>query len=153
MKNDDPLQKTLHQQGQDRANSPIEQNVEYESITPVIEEQFRVDKKTVETGLIRLSKQVTEHEETFTVPLIHEEIEVERVPINQLIESQPLAIRYEGETMIIPIIKEVAVIEKRLMLVEELRLIKRQHREQTTQSVNLRKEAVSVERINIDRSD
>jgi uncharacterized protein (TIGR02271 family) len=153
MKNDDALQKTLHQQGQDRANSPIEQNVEYESITPVIEEQFRVDKKTVETGLIRLSKQVTEHEETFTVPLIHEEIEVERVPINQLIESQPLAIRYEGETMIIPIIKEVAVIEKRLMLVEELRLIKRQHREQTTQSVNLRKEAVSIERINSDLSD
>lgn len=137
----------LHQPGQDLESRPTEQDV-----IPVIEEQFRVDKKVVETGTVRISKQVTEHEETVTVPLIHEEIQVERVAINEFIDSPPPAIRYEGETMIIPVIKEVAVVEKRLMLVEELHVIKRQNQKQETQAVNLRKEEVSIERINVGHS-
>jgi hypothetical protein len=37
---------------------------------------------------------------------------------------------YEGETMIVPVIEEVPVVEKRLKLTEELRITKRriQHR-------------------------
>ncbi|MBL1264058.1 YsnF/AvaK domain-containing protein [Candidatus Methylomicrobium oryzae] len=136
--------RTLHQQEQATEDCP--------AFLPVIEERLHIDKYTVETGTVRISKQVTAQQEILTVPLVREEIQVERVPINQLIDSLPPAIRYEGETMIIPIVAEVAVVEKRLMLVEELRLIKRQHQKRTTESINLRKEAVSVEWIDIGRS-
>jgi hypothetical protein len=36
----------------------------------------------------------------------------------------PAASRYEGDVMIIPVLKEVAVIEKRLMLVEKYTFLK-----------------------------
>jgi uncharacterized protein (TIGR02271 family) len=122
-------------------------------VIPVIEEQLRIDKRVVETGKIRISKRVTEHEETVAVPLMHEEIQVERVAINQFIDSPPPSVRYEGDTMVIPVTMEVAVVEKRLMLVEELHVTKRQNQKQEPQSVNLSKETVSVERLNIDRPD
>ncbi|WP_027158801.1 YsnF/AvaK domain-containing protein [Methylobacter luteus] len=142
-----------HQPGQGLENRPTELDAGHATVIPVIEERLRVDKKTVETGAVRISKQVTEHEETVTVPLAYEEIQVERVAINRLVDSPLPSIRYEGETMIIPVIKEVAVVEKRLMLVEELHVIKRQNQKQETHAVNLRAETVSVEHININRSD
>jgi stress response protein YsnF len=96
---------------------------------------------------------VTEREETVAVPVVYEEIQVERVAINRFVDSPPPSVRYEGETMVIPVIKEVAVVEKRLMLVEELHVIKRQKQRQETRTVNLREETVSVERVDINRSD
>jgi uncharacterized protein (TIGR02271 family) len=122
-------------------------------VIPVIEEQLRIGKRVVQTGKIRISKRVTEREETVAVPLMHEEIQVERIAINQFIDSPPPSIRYEGDTMVIPVTREVAVVEKRLMLVEELHVTKRQNQKQETQSVNLSKETVNVERLNIDRPD
>lgn len=142
-----------HQPGQGFGSRPTAQAVDCAHVIPVIEEQIHVDKKRVETGVVRISKQVTEHEETLTVPLVYEETQVERVAINQFVESPPPSIRYEGETMIIPVIKEVAVVEKRLMLVEELHITKRQNQKEETQSVIVRKETINVERINIGRSD
>lgn len=144
--NDDAVQHAKHQPGNRR-------DIKHAAVIPVIEEQFRVDKKRVKTGTVRISKHVTEREETVSVPLVHEDIQVERVAINQFIDAPPPAIRYEGDTMIIPVIQEVAVVEKRLMLVEELHVIKRQSPRQETQTVNLRKEEVSVEQTNAGRSD
>lgn len=122
-------------------------------VVPVIEERLRVEKRLEETGTVRISKQVTEYEQPVTIALLKEEIHVERVAINQLIDSPPPALRYEGETMIIPVLKEVAVVEKRLMLVEELHIVKRQNQMQETQQVKLRKEDVKVERTNAGYSD
>jgi stress response protein YsnF len=49
--------------------------------------------------------------------------------------------------MIIPVLREVIVVEKRLLLVEELRVTKHQVLKQETQQVTLRKEEVNVERV------
>lgn len=129
------------------------ENLPEMDVIPVIEERLRVEKRLEETGTVRISKQVTEYEQPVTIALLKEEIRVERVAINQLIDSPPPALRYEGETMIIPVLKEVAVVEKRLMLVEELHIVKRQNQMQETQQVKLRKEDVKVERTNADYSD
>jgi stress response protein YsnF len=48
--------------------------------------------------------------------------------------------------MIVPILEEVVVVQKRLRLVEELRITKRQEHTQVSQPVILRKEEVTVER-------
>lgn len=113
---------------------------------PVIEEKIKIDKKVVETGKVRISKRVHEEEETVEVPESKEEVDVERVLINQYVDTPPPAVRHEGDTMIIPVLKEVTVVEKRLLLVEEVRVTKRKIKSASSHTVNLRKEEVIVTR-------
>jgi uncharacterized protein (TIGR02271 family) len=113
---------------------------------PLIEEQVRISKELVESGKVRISKKVTEHEESVNMHLMHEKTHIERVPVNKYVETAPPPVRYEGETMIIPVLKEVLVTEKRLMLVEELRVTKQQIETEENQKVTLRKEEIDIER-------
>jgi uncharacterized protein (TIGR02271 family) len=129
-------------------NLPSDQPEKLDDVIPVVEEQLRIDKQMRSTGTVRVAKQVTEHEHSVTISLFDEEIRVERVGINQWLDSPPPVLRYEGETIIIPVIKEVAVVEKRLMLVEELHVVKRRNQKQETRQVTLKKEEVTVERTN-----
>ena len=116
-------------------------------VIPVIEERLKIDVYPVESGKVRISKEVHEEEVTVDVEALHEEVEVERIPLNQYVETPPPAVRYEGDTMIISVIREVAVVQKRLVLVEELRVKKRQVQTTTPDQVTLRKEEVKVERL------
>ena len=75
-----------------------------------------------------------------------EEVEIERVPINRPVEG-PVPIRYEGDTMIVPLLEEVVVVEKRLILKEELHVRKRHTTAPKPQKVVLRSEQVEVERL------
>lgn len=116
-----------------------------ETIT-VIEEKYSVEKKLVETGKVRIAKTVHEHETDVTIPLMHEEFDIERVPVNQYMPTQPPPVRYEGDVMIIPVIREVMVVEKRYELLEEVRITKRKVETQETQKVTLLKEEIHIER-------
>lgn len=113
---------------------------------PVLEEHLNVSKKVIETARVHLSKTVHESIESFEIPLKEEELVVTRVPKNELIDTEQVASRYEGDVMIIPIVKEVVVIEKRLMLVEEIHVSKKQTERTETREVSVRKEEVIVTR-------
>jgi uncharacterized protein (TIGR02271 family) len=115
-------------------------------VAPVIEETLDVHTTSVETGRVRLRKVVHEREETVDPPLLHEEVVVERVPINRIIEG-PVSVRSEGDTLIIPLVEEVLVVEKRLLLKEEVRITKRRVETHAPQRVTLRREEAVVERI------
>ena len=65
-------------------------------------------------------------------PSMQEDIQIERVPVNRWL-SEPASVRYEGDIMIIPVMEEVPVVEKRLRLKEELRVTKRQITTQRTE--------------------
>ena len=114
---------------------------------PVIEEQMLVEKQVIETGRLRVSKTVLEEEQTVDVPLTSETFNVERVSINQYVDTPP-AVRYDGDTTVFPVLKEVLVTEKRLLLVEEVHVTKRQTTRNDTQRVMLRREEVTVQRVN-----
>ncbi|ARS34811.1 YsnF/AvaK domain-containing protein [Pontibacter actiniarum] len=115
---------------------------------PVVEEELRVGKKEVETGRVRISKDVHEEQVEVDVPLTHEEIDVVRVAINQHVDTPPPPVRYEGDKMIIPVLKEEVVVQKRLVLVEELHVTRKQVQTHEKQQVTLRKEEVNVDRVN-----
>lgn len=123
---------------------PLDNEVDY---IPVVEEQVRINKKTVETGSVHVYKDVHEEEVTVDVPTIHEEVNVERVKINEYVDSAPPSVRYEGDVMIIPVLHEELVLVKRLKLVEELRVTKRKIETHEAQHVTLRKEEVNVNRV------
>ena len=126
---------------------PVDRNASKKMTIPVIEEQVQIDKKVVESGSVRITKVVSEQEVPVDIPLIQEEHDIQRIPINQYVETLPPPIRYEGDTMIIPVVREVLVVEKRLLLVEELHVTKSQVQKQETQYITLRKEEVIVERL------
>lgn len=115
-------------------------------VVPAIEEELDVRKRKVGTGGVRVTKKVYEREELVDQPLLAQEVDVERVPINRLVESS-VPIRYEGDTMIVPVLEEVLVVEKRLMLKEELRITKRQSETHQPQRVILRREEAIVEHL------
>ncbi len=115
-------------------------------VFPVIEEQAFVDKRVIETGKVRISKQISEREELIDVPLFREEVTVERVPVNQYVD-QPPQVRHEGDVMIIPVVQEQLVMQRRLVLVEELRVRKQVVESHQPQTVILRREDVDIRRI------
>lgn len=115
-------------------------------VLPVVQEEIHVDKRVVESGGIRIHKLVREREEVIETRLEAEEVEVHTVPVNRIIEK-PIDVRLEGETMIIPVLEEVLVVEKRLMLKEEIHVTRKRRVTEEPQTVVLRGEEVVVERI------
>ena len=115
-------------------------------VVPVVQEELQVGRQKTETGRVRITKSVQERDVLVQQASMHEEIEVERVSVNRFI-AEPASIRYEGDTMIIPVMEEVPVIETRLRLKEELRVTKRQITTPRSELVRLRTEEVHVERV------
>jgi uncharacterized protein (TIGR02271 family) len=129
-------------------------NAEKDSVSiPVIEEKLKIEKEIVVTGKVRITKKVDEHEELINIPLAQEEIVVEHIPLNKYIDTQPEPVRYEGETMIIPVIKEVLIVEKRILLVEEIRITKRINQTNESQQIMLRKEEINIEHSTINNKN
>ncbi|HHX64590.1 MAG TPA: DUF2382 domain-containing protein [Chloroflexi bacterium] len=110
-------------------------------------EEVEVDRRRVETGRVRLTKKVHEREEVVDEPVLREEVHIERVPVGKMVKEGPVSSYYDGNTLVIPVVKEVLVVEKRLMVEEELRVTKKKIRERSPQHVTLRSEEVVVERI------
>ncbi|HVF86342.1 MAG TPA: YsnF/AvaK domain-containing protein [Pyrinomonadaceae bacterium] len=115
-------------------------------VVPIIEEELSVEKREVETGRVRITKTVRERQEVVDEPLLQEEANIRRVAINRIVDG-PVPVRYEGDTMIVPLLEEVIVTEKRLMLKEELHISVRQSEGRNPQSVTLRSEEAIIERL------
>jgi uncharacterized protein (TIGR02271 family) len=136
---------TAEQAAQENFSAELETD-DRKLVFPVIEEQAFVDKRVIETGKVRISKQISEREELIDVPLFREEVTVERVPVNQYV-NQPPQIRHEGDVMIIPVVQEQLVMQRRLVLVEELRVRKQVVETHQPQTVVLRREDVDIRRV------
>lgn len=114
-----------------------------QKVLPVIEEQLDVSKVTVETGAVRVRKIVHEESRTVDMPLTHEEVSITRVPVNRIVEDK-FHSRQEGDTLVIPVFKEV--VTRHLVLLEEVRITTRRHVEQEAQQVSVKREEAVVER-------
>lgn len=79
--------------------------------------------------------------------LAREEVQVERVPVNRVVD-EPFGQYQEGDTTIIPVFEEVLVVEKRLMLKEEVRITRRRKTRDEHRDVRLRAERVRITRNN-----
>jgi len=113
---------------------------------PVVAEQAVVERRQVEGGGVRIHKTVHERQEVVEHPVTREDVDVQRVPINQYVETAP-PIREEGDTTIIPVLEEVLVAEKRLVLKEEIHLTRRRSTTPQQTTVTLREEHVELEPI------
>jgi uncharacterized protein (TIGR02271 family) len=112
---------------------------------PVLEETLRVDKTVVEADRVFIRTSVLERTEYADIELHSGEAIIERVPIDRMVDTPP-AIRQEGDTIIVPVLEEIMVVEKRLLLKEEIHIRRQQVVQHLRQPVRLRSEEVSLER-------
>jgi len=94
-----------------------------EDVIELREEQISIRKNQVLTGNISIKKTTETEEVTNEVSLFREDISIEHVIVNEQVEAMP-QVREEGNTTIIPIVREVAVVTKKLVLVKEIRITK-----------------------------
>ena len=120
-----------------------------EEIIPLVEETATVDKRRVITGRVRVQTVTDTIEEITYADVQRESVEVTRVPIDKVVETAP-EIRTDGDVTIVPVLEEVLVVEKRLVLKEELHIRRRVETETVEVPVTLRKQRAIIERTDPD---
>ena len=120
-----------------------------EKVLPLSAEEVAVTKRVVETGRVQVARITHEREQLIDELLAQQTADIERVRIGQPVDTMP-AVREEGDTVVIPIVEEVLVVERRLFLKEEVR-VRRVHSTQRHQeSVTLRHQEAVVTRLSVE---
>jgi len=88
---------------------------------PLAEERVRIATRETVRGAVQVHLTTEEVEETLRATLRGRHASVERVPIGRDVDEAP-RVRQEGDVVIVPVVEEVLVVERRLRLREELHL-------------------------------
>jgi stress response protein YsnF len=117
-------------------------------ILPLAEEHAVVSKEMVVTGRVKVQAVTDEIAHSIREDLAGEKISIERVRHDRTIEPGDAVPqqRIEGDVTIIPVLEEILVVEKRLVLREEIHLTRTPTNEHIEQPVILRKQRVVVDR-------
>jgi uncharacterized protein (TIGR02271 family) len=120
-----------------------------EVVIPLAEESASVSKREVETGQVRVALSTDIETVIARETLRGSKIEIERVPVNRALpDGEPVPqSRQEGDTLVIPVVEEQAVVVKRLVVTEEVRL-----RFMTAETPFEEKVSVRRQRATIDRA-
>ncbi|PWC33598.1 YsnF/AvaK domain-containing protein [Azospirillum sp. TSO35-2] len=119
---------------------------ERDAVIPLHDESVTVDKQRVDRSRVRVTTRVSEREALVRDTLDHEDAIVTRVPVDREIDAYP-DVRQEGDVTVIPLVEEVLVVERRLVLREEIHVRKTKRTTEVEQPVTLRSEQATVERI------
>jgi len=113
----------------------------------VKEERLHAEKRPVETGEVRVRKEVHTENKSIEVPVEHEEVVIERTPAHGRATAEGIAatsIR-EGEEIRIPVRDEQVDVSKQTVVNEEVNIGKRVVQDTKTVSGQVRKEEVHVD--------
>ena len=111
----------------------------------LLAEEFHVAKETRETGRVRVSTQTHEREALIAEDLARERVEIETIPVGRRINAVP-EVRQDGDTTIVPVVEEILVVERHLMLKEEIRIKRVRTIERHQETVVLRHQEAVVTR-------
>ena len=109
------------------------------------EETAQISKETRESGTVKVSTRTLTRDELVSQDLAHTHVEVTTVPIGRAVDAIP-AVREEGDVTIFPVMEEVLVLERRLMLKEEIHVRKVRTVERHQETVTLRYQEAVVSR-------
>jgi uncharacterized protein (TIGR02271 family) len=132
-----------HDRGQEGVNQPGD-DLEDEDELRVqrTEEELRAGTREREAGAMRVRKRVRTDREQISVPTRHEEVSVERVPVEGR-EASEAEIGEDEVTM--PVTEEEVVVEKRPVVKEEIRVRKAVVEDEEVVEEDVRREEVDVE--------
>jgi stress response protein YsnF len=116
-----------------------------EDVLELVEETATLEKRDRITGRVRVSTRTETAEQLVSAALEQQDVDVTRVPVDREVDIAP-PIRTENGVTIVPVLEEILVVEKRLVLREEIHI----RQTTTTQSVEvpveLRRQHAVVER-------
>ena len=115
------------------------------TIVPLFAEELSVDRRSAEVGRVRVHVHTTERDALVDELLGSERVEIERVAIGRVVDAAP-PIREEGDTTVIPVMEEVIVTEKRLILKEEIRLRRVRTTTSHRETHTVREQSAEIER-------
>lgn len=112
---------------------------------PVVEESVIIHKHRQVTEALQAHVLTHEHEQPIEAELSVQAFEIERIPCDRFVD-RPIPDRQEGDTTIISVIEEVATLEVRLKLVEEVRITRRTETRRFNAAFKVRRQEIIVER-------
>lgn len=115
---------------------------------PLHREELQVGTRVVDTGRgVRIHKTVSEHPHQIGETLHYDELDVRHVIVDKIVPlSQAPSTRQEGDTLIVPVLEEVLVTERRLRIKEEVHITRIDRTRTQSGTVMLREEEIVVER-------
>ena len=111
----------------------------------LVEEQVELQKRQVVTGRVDVRTVTETINELVKTTVQDQTVEVTRVTINRQVDVAP-SIRTDGDVTVIPVFEEIIVVEKRLLLKEEIRIRRITRSEDIETTVPLRRQRAVVER-------
>jgi len=129
---------------EDETKSAVERPRDVATL-PLFAEELSVAKETRETGRVRISTHTHEREALIDEDLARERVEIETVPIGRRIDAAP-EVRQEGGTTIIPVVAERLVVERQVVLKEEIRVRRVRTTERHQEKVALRHQEAVITR-------
>lgn len=112
---------------------------------PVVEEQLVVEKRRRETGVVRVKLATHEEDVPVEADVESEEVIVRRVPVDRFVTG-PVPDRQDGDTLVVSVLEEVLVVEKRLKVVEEIHISRLRRTRHLRRMASRRRQEASVER-------
>ena len=116
-----------------------------DTIVPVQHEDVVIGKRAVAGDVVRVATVTQFREQRVEVALMHERIVIEHVPVGRIVEQAP-EVRQVGDVTILPVIEEVLVLERRLLLKEEVHIRRVDEIERRVETVVLRSQTADVTR-------
>jgi stress response protein YsnF len=117
-------------------------------VIPLAEETVSVSKREVETGLVQVALTTETQTVVARETLRSRRVEVARVPVGRMLaegEAPPRSRR--RATLVVPLVEEMAVVVKRLVLREEVRLRSVATETPFEAAVDVRRQQATVERV------
>ncbi len=115
------------------------------AVLELLEEQAVVSRRVMAGATVRITTTTSVREQQIDEALSRETVEIERVPVGRVVEATP-DIRQAGDVTIVPVMEEVLVVERRLVLKEEVRIRRVRTAEAHREMVQLRFQEATVTR-------
>ena len=123
--------------------------VQHGSVAPgtiaLVSEHLEVGKRTVETAKVRLHRGTETFTDTVNLDLMRIGWDVQRVAVGQVVEERP-EMREEGDVTIFPMVEERLVTRREYFLLEEVRVRRVATTTEHSESVELKRDTLTVER-------
>ncbi len=116
-----------------------------EVIIPLHKEEIAVSRRKLARAVVRVATVTRSREQLVDEELAQERVEVERVAMGHVVDAIP-PVREEGDVTIMPVVEEVLVVERRLILKEEVRIRRVRLVQQHQETVTLRDQEAVITR-------
>jgi uncharacterized protein (TIGR02271 family) len=138
-----PGEHGLRGRGASDRSSP---SLEHEGETTIqrSEEELRVGTRKSETKAVKIRKRVVTERQRLDVPKMREEVTVERVPVEGR-DAAGLGAEISEDEIVVPVITEEVVVEKRPVVKEEIRIRKDVVHQEEVIEADVRKEEIDID--------